>query len=181
MDICIALNDFLSRMLKFVIMIRFLTSTLKAAGFLLIACTGLTCRTQQVFPPEPQIQFVFLEPSEIKALSGAFNIEIKYQDGDGDLGTDNADEKNFFVIDNRGNLPDSVRTFSYSLPNLSSNARNPSIQGTIKVKVPLALSSSFFFPFPLPVKEVTDFTVYLVDRKGHKSNLLVTSKVTIQP
>lgn len=153
----------------------------RAAGLLLMACTGLTCKTKQVFPPEPKIQFVFLEPSEIKALSGAFNIEIKYQDGDGDLGTDNADEKNFFVIDNRNNLPDSVRTFSYSLPNLSSNARNPSIQGTIKVKVPLALSSSFFYPYPLPVKEVTDFSVYIVDRKGNKSNVLVTSKVTILP
>jgi len=153
----------------------------RVAGLLVLSIYGLSCRTKQVFPPEPQIKFIFLEPSEIKALSGSFDIEISYQDGDGDLGSDNSDEKNFFIIDNRQNLPDSVRTFSYSLPNLSSNARNPSIQGKIKVKVPLALSSSFFPPYPLPVREETDFTVYLVDRKGNKSNVLITTKVAILP
>ena len=150
-------------------------------GFLFLMGLCVTCRTRQVFPSEPRIEFVFLQPSTIKAFSGSFDIEIKYQDGDGDLGSDNPDEKNFFVIDNRTNLPDSVRTFSYCLPDLSSNARNPSIQGTIKVKVPLALSSSFFFPYPLPVEETTDFSVYVVDRSGKKSNVILTSRVLIQP
>jgi hypothetical protein len=150
-------------------------------GLLLLSVGFGTCRSRQVFPSEPRIEFVFLEPSEIKALTGSFDIEIKYQDGDGNLGSDNPDDKNFFVIDNRTNLPDSVRTFSYSLPDLSSNARNPSIQGTIKVKVPLALSSSFFYPYPLPAEEITDFSVYLMDRSGNKSNVIVTSRVKIQP
>lgn len=140
-----------------------------------------SCNNRQVFPPTPRIEFVFLQPAEVQALTGSFDIEIKYQDGDGDLGTDNADEKNFFITDNRTNLPDSVRTFMYSMPNISSNARKPSIQGTIKVKVPLALSSSFFYPYPLPVPEETDFTVYIIDRAGHKSNEIITSKVKINP
>lgn len=162
-------------------MLRSCFYILNLTGLLLLALSGIQCNSRQVFPPEPIIEFVFLEPSEIKALSGSFDIEIKYQDGDGDLGSDRADDKNFFIIDNRTNLPDSVRMFSYSLPNLSSNARNPSIQGTIKVKVPLALSSSFFPPYPLPTKEETDFSLYIVDRAGNKSNVLITSKVAIIP
>lgn len=162
-------------------MLRSCFNILNLTGLSILALSGIQCNSRQVFPPEPRIEFSFLEPSEIKALSGSFDIEIKYQDGDGDLGSDRADDKNFFIVDNRTNLPDSVRMFSYSLPNLSSNARNPSIQGTIKVKVPLALSSSFFPPYPLPVREETDFSLYIVDRAGNKSNVLITSKVAIIP
>jgi hypothetical protein len=159
-----------------------LTYTILKTSALFILITGLmACKGRQVFPPQPVIEFVSLTPAEVKALSGSFEIELKYRDGDGDLGTSRSDEKNFFVIDNRTNLPDTARIFTYSLPDLSSGARNPSIQGVIKVKIPLALSSSFYYPFPLPEKEETDFTVYLVDRAGNKSNVIVTSKVSVLP
>ena len=151
---------------------------------IVMAClllASFSCRGRQVFPPQPVIEFVSLTPSEVKALSGSFEIELKYKDGDGDIGTSRADYKNFFVIDNRTHLPDTARIFTYTLPDLSSGARNPSIQGVIKVKIPLALSSSFYFPFPLPEKEETDFTVYLVDRAGNRSNMIVTSRVSILP
>lgn len=161
---------------------RNLTHRILKTTALLILITGLmACKGRQVFPPQPVIEFVSLTPGEVKALSGSFEIELKYKDGDGDLGSSQSDEKNFFVIDNRTNLPDTARFFTYTLPDLSSRAKNPSIQGVIKVRIPLALSSSFYYPFPLPEKEETDFTVYLVDRAGNKSNVIVTSKVSIIP
>lgn len=122
-----------------------------------------------------------MQPTTVVALTQSFELEISYTDGDGDLGSNSAEIYNMFVEDTRTQLPDSVRILAYSLPNISSNARKPSIQGKIKIKLPPVLPSAYFPPYPNLEKEETFFRVYIVDRAGNKSNVITTPALTITP
>ena len=141
---------------------------------LLTGCTG----SEILFPIEPKIEFVSLEPKTI--LEGeVFNITIKYQDGDGDLGDNskNSDKPSFIVIDNRRYLPPGVDSTYASgfLPNLTPNTRSPSIQGKITMRMEAITVAD-----PNLNEERFTYSIYIVDRKGHKSNTIQTDSLTIK-
>ena len=153
----------------------FYTITLGILLLMINSCTG----KKPVFPVEPEVTFVSVDPSTFKQFSGIVNMTISFKDGDGDLGSSNLEDYNLFITDNRTNLPDSVRKLNYCLPPLDSDANNPSIVGTITVKIPATGLSKFFPPFVGPTTEEMDYSIYVVDRAGHKSNVAVSSKLTI--
>ena len=150
---------------------------------LLLSSVALAgCSGQEIlFPIEPKIEFVSVTPQKIRE-GEVFNITIKFQDGDGDLGDDSNQSENrtFMIIDNRPDinlyLPQGVDSTYASgfLPNLTPDTRSPSIQGTITMRM-----EGIFVANPNFEKETFTYSIYIIDRKGHQSNTVRTSEITI--
>lgn len=139
------------------------------------------CEPVQLFPNEPAIRFVSLSPARIEE-GEAFELIFHYQDGDGDLGYNNSERPDtvpydVFVKDNRANLPppgSDYTGFPLTLPNLTPQSRNRSIQGDIKVKL-----EGVYLVSRTDTAETFDFSITLQDRAGNKSNVVKTDKITI--
>ncbi len=132
-----------------------------------------------VFPIEPKIEFLSISKTEIKEFED-FDIVIKYQDGDGDLGNEISDSTNYdlFLLDKRPGLPTSFYDgkIRYNIPNLTTETRKPSIQGTIKINVQGLVRLNSFLP-----REKCSFGIYLKDRAGHVSDTVFTPDFFIIP
>jgi hypothetical protein len=135
----------------------------------------LSCNSDPVFPVEPHIEFVDIQPAEVRQFRDSIVITLRFTDGDGDLGDDGSGDKNLVVKDNRTQFPDSLTTIYYTLPNLSPNAKNPSIQGNIIITVAPTIIT------PGQSSDQTDFTIYLYDRADNKSNVVITDPISIIP
>jgi len=144
--------------------------------FLLPLCFFLSCDDSLVFPIEPEIEFVDIQPREIRQFTDPLTITFRFTDGDGDLGDDGNDEsdENLIVVDNRTHFPDSLRTIAFTLPNLTPDTRRPSIQGTVTITYPPTALT------PGDTMEMIDYTIYVYDRAGHKSNEIVTAPITLR-
>ena len=96
------------------------------------------CRDDEpLFPLEPRVAFVSYSADTVPELE-SFIITLSYTDGDGNLGSDSNDAEELLVVDNRPNVPfqiDDTTTydgrFVYSIPNLTPETRNPSIQAKL--------------------------------------------------
>ena len=134
---------------------------------------------EPVFPIEPRIEFLSINKTEVKEFEDV-EIVIRYQDGDGDLGNETSDSTNYdlFLLDQRPGLPlpfyDGI--IRYNLPNLTTETRKPSIQGTIKINVQGLIRLNQFLP-----KESCSFGIYIKDRAGHISDTVYTPKFFIVP
>ncbi len=144
-----------------------------------LLCIGLlACNNKPIFPIEPRIEYIDMQPLEVSETSAnnKITIQFSFTDGDGDLGDEvGGDKTSLIVIDNRTQFPDSLRTFRFQVPDLRPNTQKPSIMGKMSVEVlqtPLT---------PGTLKDSTSFTVYIIDQAGHKSNEIVTDKVYIEP
>lgn len=131
------------------------------------------CSSNQVFPSEPEISFVDIQPKIVKEFQDSIVITISFTDGDGDLGDDGRSVFNMFVKDNRPSIPANLATISYILPNLTPDAKNPAIQGEIIIEYPATgiLNGAD--------SEVTTFDVLVVDRAGNESNTVTTEPIEI--
>ena len=136
-----------------------------------------------LFDIVPEIYFVSITPeTTAEGVEDGLKIVIHFQDGDGDLGLANAQDgnPNLFIRDTRSNVPDSLGTFEYRVPNLSPDTRKPSIQGTIEITMSAPyLTRSFIPPYVGPSSETVIFDIYLVDRAGHSSNHILSSPLTV--
>ena len=138
--------------------------------------------TELVFPVEPHIEFLYTDKDTIKepldftnlTENNKLRLTISFQDGDGDLGSSGNNDYNFFVYDVRDSVP--VDTFAYSLPNLTQEAQKPSIKGTITVEISGLLMRSGYMQYDSTVLQVE-----MIDREGHKSNLVSSGKIIILP
>ena len=110
----------------------------------LIAVIIGSCDTEPVFSPNPKIAFIDIQPREVVQLRDSILITFRFQDGDGDLGRDpNSDNpndnSNLILLDSRfgeGRITELQASNVYTLPNLTPQARNPSIQGEITINLP---------------------------------------------
>ena len=152
----------------------------KYLGFIpflsLLLLTG--CDNSPVFELEPKIEFVDIQPREIVQNEGELTLTFHYQDGDGDLGDIDTDTQNLFIKDMRPAF-DTLGLLTYSIPNLTPDTKNPSIQGEIDVQIPAPFLSAFISP-PGPDEEDVIFTLWLYDRTGNMSNVIETAPVTIK-
>ena len=109
----------------------------------LLALTQISCDDSPVFPIKPQIEFLDIQPKEVKALdlNQPITVTFRFQDGDGNLGVLDSNENNLQLIDSRVSLGLSQEkaTNYFSIPNLTPDARNPSIQGEITVQIPFTV------------------------------------------
>lgn len=137
----------------------------------------VSCRTEPVFPETPEIEFMSITPGEGQQFVDEFKITIHFQDGDGDIGYTSDPLNNLWVVDTRADVPDTLRAVGFSIPSLTPETKNPSIQGEIEISILAPPSIKFFNPNSLETEVV--FDVYLVDRKGNRSNTVQTDPVTI--
>lgn len=117
----------------------------------------------------PSITLINVSPKTVKEYKDSIVFVIQYLDGDGDLGTEDADTKSIFLTDNRVSL-----TESYHLPPLTPIGTEITIQGNLNIvleKTALLDSSES--------SETTTYSIYLVDRAGNTSNTVTTETITI--
>lgn len=147
-------------------------------GTILLVATG--CSTEPVFSIIPEIEYVDIQPREAVENLDSILITINFTDGDGDLGdlansgTQSIMVRDMRVLPDGSLLPDSLAISRFSIPDLSSNARNPSIQG----KIFITLSPTLVFPRNLSEQRIP-FSVSITDRSEHTSNTIITEEVVL--
>jgi hypothetical protein len=118
----------------------------------------------------PEIGFVSLSPSSLKANADSLSIIISYKDGNGDLGENDNNVKNLFVTDNRNNV-----TYQFRIKQLAPNNATIAIQGELDVvlnSIPLVNGTA---------PEQATYSIYIKDRSGNQSNTITTGGVTVNP
>jgi len=120
-------------------------------------------------PIEPTISIASVSTDTIVQFQENLIIELKYEDGDGDLGNEDTDINSLFIKDARLPEPD-----AYYVAPLAPKGDNISISGKLKV----TLSSPFILGNG--EQETTYFEMWMVDRKGHKSNVVITNPILIK-
>ncbi len=143
----------------------------------------VSCGSKEpVFPPEPHIEFVSALPDTVKEPFDFTNppdesklfLTIRYQDGDGDLGSDTKNRFDFIIYDLRGANRIPFDTLEYYLPNLTPDALNQSIQGTIRTEISFLLRRSGQM-----AQDTAYFRMYIIDRAGNRSNIVESDPVYI--
>lgn len=138
--------------------------------FLIIILFIAGCKKDEiVFPIEPKIEIVSITPANAQQYVDPVTITIHYEDGDGDLGENNDQIKNCFVTDNRIGI-----TYEYRIKQLAPSGTSIPIDGNLNINIGgqvLTDSSS---------QQNVTYTLYIVDRAGHKSNSVTTGAVVIR-
>lgn len=142
---------------------------------------------EPIFPLEPAITFVSFTPDTVTSdfsIDGEqedLTLTLNYTDGDGDLGAENEQDTtnfNFFLKDLRENHPDGFDgLIRGTMPSLTADARNPSIQGQITFSLPVGLVN-YNTDGSL---DSTRFELWVLDRAGNESNHDTTDVIYIRP
>ncbi len=138
--------------------------------FFVLLCGFSSCKKDPALMDiVPAIEMISISPTVANEYADAVIITIHYTDGDGDLGENSASAKNCFVTDNRIGI-----TSSYRIRQLSPDGASIPIKGNLDIE--------------LGGQGITDgstqqelsFSIYVVDRAGHRSNTLTTSSISIR-
>lgn len=139
------------------------------------AIVFLGCTKSDDFDVVPVLEleeYTIFNSFENEADSALFKFFFK--DGDGDLGSRDSNEINCFLMYEEKNGDSSV-SFSgippreYSLPNVTPDALNRNIEGSIVLILKPAPIFNFF------TDSAYRYTCYLVDRAGNSSNVISSS------
>lgn len=134
-----------------------------------------SCKKQQSNEPlptisdNPEITSVSVSTTSINQFSDLL-INVNYIDGNGDLGTVDADVKSIFVTDSR----DNTIIHEFHLQPLAPEGQSIAIQGTLKVNIENVILLS-----QANNSETVRFSIYVVDRAGNVSNTAQTSNITV--
>lgn len=129
---------------------------------LLIGMMG-GCTSEPVFPVQPRIAFVDIQPRIVREYQDSILVTFRFQDGDGNLGALEPGEINLHLIDSRINsgLTEAQATNAFSVPNLTPQTRNPSIQGEVTVKL------NFTVLLPGQTEQEIRYQIKFWDRNGN--------------
>lgn len=139
--------------------------------FGLLIIISLACRENADGPPfstTPVIKFNSLSNDTIREFEDILTINVRYQDGDGDIGFEEPDDYAVFIRDARLNNYDGFYVGPVAPPNA-----NIAVQGNLKLEFPS------LFVFGNRAEERTRFYIYMIDRMGNKSNELISPDVII--
>ena len=139
--------------------------------FIFISMLYFSCTKdkKKEYDPTPVLEFVSVSPITAIQNQDTITFTIKYADGDGDLGENNPDAKNLFLIDNRINISE-----VYRISQLAPSGSAIPIKGTLDVKMKnVALTDS-------SNQQTATFSIYVVDRAGHQSNAVTSPVITIK-
>lgn len=117
----------------------------------------------------PEITGVTLNATSINQFDDLV-FDIAYIDGDGDLGTDDADVKSIFITDKR----DNTIVHEFHLQPLAPSGQSVAIQGVLKVTLENVILLS-----QANTSESVQFEVKIKDRASNNSNVITTSNITI--
>jgi hypothetical protein len=118
--------------------------------------------------PIPRIILVKIEPTQVKQFTDSLKITFSYEDGDGDLGNDNADINSLEVQDER-----LAKADFYHVPPLAP------VDAKIRIKGQMTMNLRNVFLLGTGNTETTSFTVRIQDRAGNWSNPIRTPEITI--
>lgn len=166
-----------------------------------IPCLLCACVKPKEFPPEPYIEFrrnIFGIRQEIgEDTTRTLAVEFYFQDGDGDIGRKDEEEKDPYVGEYFHNLhfnllevlpdstysqvylPDSTGTmypitYSYHLHYIEPVNGNHALRGTITWQVDDFPSTAYFMQ-----GRTICYSFYLYDRALHKSNVVYTEAIRL--
>ena len=132
---------------------------------LLTACKKETSTINKV----PILDFVNVTPNDVHEFQQSLIFTVHYKDGDGDLGENNADAKNLFLIDNRIGIK-----YQYRLQQLSPSNSTIAIDGDFNVELKtVAITDSSLL-------QNATFSIYVIDRAGNQSNIVTSGNVIIR-
>lgn len=129
----------------------------------------LSCKDDEPsFPAEPVITLTGISPTNAKEYTDNIVIAIRYEDGDGDLGENTDGVKNCYVTDNRAGI-----TYQYRINQLAPSNSSIHIAGDLNIDIggQAILDNS--------TSQNANYTLYVVDRAGHRSNSVTTGSITI--
>jgi hypothetical protein len=128
------------------------------------------CKDDDIeFAPEPKIEMVSITPQNPLQFTEPVTITIKYEDGDGDLGENNDQVKNCFVTDNRIGLVSEFR-----IKQLAPTGYSIPITGTLNIEIGgQGITDA-------STSQNATYTLYVVDRAGHRSNTITTNEIVIR-
>lgn len=139
---------------------------------LILSLVFVFASCEEAAPPSrsdvPFITVLSITPTMIKEFTDSIEIELQYEDGNGDIGWVDADKYALTVHDIRLLNPD-----DYYVPPLAPVGEEIPISGVLKVKIKNT------FLLGNGNDETTHFELQLTDRAGNVSNPSVTQKVTI--
>jgi len=116
----------------------------------------------------PVIELVSVSSFNINEFDD-LTLEVKYIDGDGDLGSSDADVKSVFVTDSRNDI-----VHEYHLQPLAPLDETLTIEGELNIVV-----SNIILLDDTNSSETAEFTIQLIDRAGNESNLVSTDNIII--
>lgn len=118
----------------------------------------------------PEIELLSVSPTTVKAFEDDIVFEVKYTDGDGDLGSNDDQDRNVFIRDERLDI-----THEFRLKQLAPDGATIAITGTFSVTLPATIrvdSSSS--------TESVIFALYVRDQAGNTSNEVRSEPVQVQ-
>ncbi len=138
--------------------------------FLSLVLGLFACKKDEDKLGVPKLSWVNYGPEMIQANTDSVYFEITYEDEDGDLGENDPSVFNLFLTDERIPL-----TYKFRINELTPNQMSLHIKGTLKLSLPNTVSINGSSP------ESVTYSLYVIDRSGHHSNLLTTSPLQVIP
>ena len=137
--------------------------------FFLFFLNIISCKDEEgQISNTPHLDFVSISPIAITEFQEEVSLVIKYIDGDGDLGDNDPDIKNLFIIDQRNGVE-----YTYRVPKLSPSGSDITIKGNLEVDLnSLSVVGS-------ANSESVKFDIYIIDRSGNQSNIITSSAITV--
>jgi hypothetical protein len=134
------------------------------------------------YPPEPQIYHLSTRPNAINLNDtvNAVKIELKFTDGDGDIGRDESlATMGVFLRDSRDTSTDKDYTFRYPFPYISDQMRpdDGGLEGFITISLDkryFSISDSLHLALR---KDTLTWKIYIQDDAGHKSNVVSSEPI----
>jgi hypothetical protein len=151
----------------------------------LIALFASCVKKPGSYPPEPQIYYLSTRPNLVnfKDTSSGVKIELKFTDGDGDIGRDPKQEtQSIYLRDSRDTSTSVDYTFQYPFPFIDENMRpkDGGLEGFITVSLGrqyFSVSDSLHLALG---KDTMHWDIYIKDEAGHKSNVISTDPIYIE-
>ena len=137
---------------------------------LLLALALVACKEDEIDlqDPVPQILGVTLNSNNIIEYQDSLVFNVRYRDGDGDLGENDPNAANLFLIDNRIGVTERFR-----VQELAPEGANIPITGTLRVVLKsTGITDNSFL-------QTVTYTLYLRDRAGNESNRFTTENIAV--
>lgn len=131
-----------------------------------LAVLAVSCGRNRTHAPEISLEEV--SPGTVQEYQDSIYMRISFYDKDGDLGENFTDDPNLFVVDNRLGLAHEFR-----ISNIVPGGAEVSIQGELEWTI------NSVYITGSENSETVDYDIYVVDRAGNYSNVLVTPSITI--
>ena len=142
---------------------------MKKIIYLLIPVVLLSCeKDEEKYSDIPEIEFVSMNPTSTIEFEDQVKIRISYQDGDGDLGTEDPDYYSLLIKDARLTDYDEYHILPLSPPDQ-----------TLQIEGEFDIVLTGLFVLDTVNSETTSFLVKIRDRAGNWSNEIQTGSLTI--